>query len=77
MTKIWTKGRAEQIPDFMEENTAILHIKVDGENVHLSTLAPYDNDAVDLATMAGILLERALEEEDNIDLLTCMTEGNA
>tara|TARA_B100000519_G_C13804862_1_gene232942 strand:+ start:151 stop:384 length:234 start_codon:yes stop_codon:yes gene_type:complete len=77
MTKITTKWKAQEIPDLMEENTAILHIKVDGENVHVSTLAPYDNDAVDLATMAGLLLERALEDDDDIDLLTCETEGNA
>ena len=74
--KIKTFRPDDFISDLINEDTAILHIRVADGDVHCATLAPCDNEAVELATLAGILLERALENEDD-DLATMEIEGNA
>jgi len=77
LTKIKRIQANAQLPDLMDDNTAILHIKVDDKDVHVSTLAPYDNEAVELATLAGVLLERALDEDNDYDLLYTTPVGHA
>ena len=47
-SKIKTFRPDDFISDLMNEDTAILHIRVADGDVHCATLAPCDNEAVEL-----------------------------